>query len=177
MSRRDPRLWFPLALAAAGSAVVIGLLLLPKLGGGRPTDPPPSGPPDLHAAAAGGGWVGVRPDLSPQMKCQELAGLLHVRAPGLRVVFGDAPGRACCVLDGEAAPPTAPPTEEYADCWRGAALCVADDPAAHDGAHSCRAGDFYLFGDLELMERVRPAAERLHFGPWRGAGEPAAPPP
>jgi hypothetical protein len=42
---RDPRLWFPLALAAAGSFVIIGLLL-PKLVKGRPTEPDPNPPPD-----------------------------------------------------------------------------------------------------------------------------------
>jgi hypothetical protein len=57
-------------------------------------------------------------------------------------------------------------------------LCVADPPAhALDRDHGCHAGDFYLFGDVEQMEKVRPLAQQIHFGPWRGVGGPATPHP
>ena len=105
-------------------------------------------------------------------KCQTLAAWLHANDPDLRVVR--APGAASCyVIDGDVDPATLDellPLEEYADCWRGAVQCVADAPPSYgDGPHACRAGDFWLFGDVQLMERVRPAAERLHFGPYRGS--------
>ena len=49
--------------------------------------------------------------------------------------------------------------------------CVADAPPSYgDGPHACRAGDFYLFGDVRLLERVTPAAGMIHFGPYRGTG-------
>jgi hypothetical protein len=77
---------------------------------------------------------------------------------------------------GRPEPPAVPPSEEFADCWRGAVECVADPPPSWgDGLHACRAGDFRLFGDAELMERVRLAAESIHFGPYRGTGEPTPP--
>jgi hypothetical protein len=70
------------------------------------------------------------------------------------------------------------PEEEYADCWGGILLCQADPPPrALDGDHGCHAGDFVLFGDVELMEKVKPVAQQVHFGPWRGVGGPAQPPP
>ena len=62
-----------------------------------------------------------------------------------------------------------PPSEDHPDNWRGAVQCVADAPPTYgDGPHACRGGDFWLLGDLELMERVRPAAEIIHFGPYQG---------
>ena len=61
------------------------------------------------------------------------------------------------------------PSVIVAECWRGLLLCVADPPAhPPDGDHGCHAGDFYLFGDVELLTKVRPAAEAVHFGPYRG---------
>ena len=46
---------------------------------------------------------------------------------------------------------------------------MADAPPTYgDGPHACRAGDFRLFGDPELLERVKPAAESMHFGPHLG---------
>ena len=61
------------------------------------------------------------------------------------------------------------PEEECADCWRGMLLCVADPPEhAPGGDHGCHAGDFYLFGDVRLLERVRPAAEAVPFGRYLG---------
>ena len=118
------------------------------------------------------------PGRPPWTKCDELAGLLREQAPGLRVVHPDG-SAYCYVIDAdvdEAVPDAlAPATEEYADCWRGVVLCGADWAALHPdeaarglGPHECLAGDFYLFGDVQLLERVRPAAEAVHFGPHRG---------
>ena len=70
------------------------------------------------------------------------------------------------------------PLEDFADNWRGCVQCVADAPPTYgDGPDASRAGDIWLFGDVELMERVKPAAEKIHFGPYRGMGGPETPPP
>ena len=62
-----------------------------------------------------------------------------------------------------------PGTEKSADCLRGVVLCEADPPPGlPTGPHSCIAGDFRLFGDAELMEKVKPLAEQVHFGLYRG---------
>jgi hypothetical protein len=67
-----------------------------------------------------------------------------------------------------------PPSEEFADDWRGVVLCEPDQPGLPDGPHAERAGDFYLFGDVVLIERVKPEAARislaLHPGRRRKGG-------
>ena len=71
-----------------------------------------------------------------------------------------------------------PPSEDYADCWRGAVDCVTDPPASWgDGRTPAGAGDFRLFGAVELMARVGPAAQSIQVGPHRGVGGPVQPPP
>jgi hypothetical protein len=80
---------------------------------------------------------------------------------------------ACYFFDGPA--DLAPvknlrPEDQYADCWCGV-LLRQPDPAPHDaldGDHGCHAGDFCLFGDVELLERVRRHVAMIHFGPYRG---------
>jgi hypothetical protein len=113
-----------------------------------------------------------RSDPPPWMKCLYLEAAL-MDAPGLRVVHPD-PSGVCYVFDGPAdlaALDGLRPEEEYADCWRGVLLCVADPPEhAPGGDHGCHAGDFYLFGDVGLLERVRRTAEMVDFGPYRGTG-------
>ena len=114
------------------------------------------------------------------MKAMYFESALAHDAPGLTLAHPD-PSGVCYVFDG---PPDMArlndlrPQEEYADCWRGLLLCVAD-PLAHprDGDHGCRAGDFYLFGDAELMAKVKPVAGHVNFVPYRGVGGPALPPP
>lgn len=44
------------------------------------------------------------------------------------------------------------------------------------GPHGYCTGDFYRFGDVELLAKAGPAAEQIHFGPWRGVGAPAQAP-
>jgi hypothetical protein len=44
---------------------------------------------------------------------------------------------------------------------------AAPPPNYGDGPHACRAGEFRLFGDLELIERIRPTAEQTNFAPYR----------
>jgi hypothetical protein len=47
---------------------------------------------------------------------------------------------------------------------------LADAPPNYgDGPHACRAGDFWLFGDPELMERVKAAAEQINIEAYRGS--------
>ena len=70
------------------------------------------------------------PDRPPRTKCDELAGLLHEQAPGLRVVHPDR-SAFCYVIDADVDPATLGellPLEDYGDCWRGAVQCVADAP-------------------------------------------------
>jgi hypothetical protein len=56
--------------------------------------------------------------------------------------------------------------------------CVAEPaPSWGDGPHAWRAGDFRLCRDIQLMEKVKPVAEMVHFGPHRGVDWPKAPPP
>jgi hypothetical protein len=89
-------------------------------------------------------------------------------------------GDACCVFDPAVATvlPDVPPVEDYADCWRGAVLCLADPlPGLGIGPHACHAGDFWLFGDAELLGKLKPVADQAHFGPYRGVGGPNMPTP
>ena len=170
MSRRDPRLWFPLAFLAAGSLLTVAALQLPKLGRPRPTEPESAASPDA---------VTNRPDVPPWMKVLYLTSAL--RGSGLTLAHPDKTSGVCFVFDGPADLSRLDnlyPAEDYADCWRGMLLCMAE-PATHtaDGDHGCRAGDFYLFGDVQLLARVRQAAEQVHFGPYRGVGRPKTPRP
>ena len=158
MRKPDPRIWFPVALCVGFLLIIlatVGPLAVGKL---RPTE--------LHPAAASNANA---PDPRPWMKCETLAGLLRDQAPGLRFVHGPPYGRLCYVCEGDAEPPDVVSEEEYADCWRGVVLCVADPLDTPEGPHYVRRGDFLLFGDLELIERVRPAAEQIRFGPYRGS--------
>lgn len=114
------------------------------------------------------------------MKCQELAGQLREDAPGVVTAYADPKSGTCYVFTGR--PDMARlnglhPQEDYADCWGGMLLCVGGaPPLARDGDHACHAGDFYQFGDVELLARVRPVTEGIHFGHWRGVGGPAQAP-
>jgi hypothetical protein len=111
-----------------------------------------------------------RPDQLPWMKCHYLEPAL-MDARGLRVVHPDG-SAYCYVIDADVDPANLtdlPPSEGYADCWRGLLLCEADPPAhPPDGDRGCRTGDFHPFRDVELLDKVRPAAEMVHFGPHRG---------
>ena len=116
-------------------------------------------------------FVKPRPQAPQWAKCQTLAAWLHANDPDLRVVH--PPGAAFCyAFDADVDPATLGellPLEDYADCWRGAVQCVADAPPTYGvGPHACRAGDFWLFGDVELLARVRPAAEKIHIVAYRG---------
>jgi hypothetical protein len=121
-----------------------------------------------------------RPSVPQWAKCATLAAWLHAHDPDLRVVH--PPGAAFCyVIEADVDPATLDellPSEDYADCWRGAVECVADAPPAYGvGPHACGAGDCWLFGDVELLDKVRPVAEQVHFGPYRGIGGPKTPRP
>jgi hypothetical protein len=165
--KRDPRLWFPLALAAAVSLLIIVLLFLHKLA----QHAPPAADVDV-------------PDVPPWLKASNKASYLesdlHADAPELRTARPPH-AKFCVVLgrDGDLNLVKCLPWEEdYADCWRGALLCEADPPTAEaDGPHACRVGDFRLFGDLEVMERVKPIAAKTRDGPWPDVGGLAEPPP
>jgi hypothetical protein len=174
---RDARLWFALAFMAAGSLLTLAVLLPPKLARPRPTEPETHAQDALRQLPVDGTPMGDgQADLPPWMKCETLAGLLRDQAPVLRVVRPDPSAGVCYICDGDAEPPAAPPSEEFADCWRGAVECVADPPPSRgDGPHACRGGDFRLFGDVELTEKVKPVAELVHYGPYRGVGGPATP--
>jgi hypothetical protein len=112
-----------------------------------------------------------RPDVPPWMKVNYLESDIHADCPGLYVVRPDPAATACYVLDDVASPAALDsirPAEDDAEHQRGVVLCVADAPDGEDSPHACRAGDFRLFGDLTLIDRVRPAAEMIQFGPYRG---------
>jgi hypothetical protein len=162
------------------------VLVLPKLAKPRPTEPEaqadaplaPAGFKGRHYATPFDHPPGDLPDLPPWMKCETLAGLLAQQTPGLRVVHPDPSAGVGCVCEGDAEPPGVPATEEYADCRRGVVRCEADPPAdVASGPHGGRAGDFYQFGDMMLVERLLPTVGQVRFGPWRGVGGPATPPP
>ena len=179
---RDARPPHLLAFLAVGLAVALALVGVDRwLVRPRPTeqahpDPAQAGevsPPDDAAN---------QPDPPPWMKVSYLEKALAYGAPDLTMVQPDPRSPVCFVFGGSADPTTVdgllPPSEDYADCWRGAVECVADPPASWgNGPHAWRAGDVRLFGDLELMERVKPAAEKIHFGPYRGTGQPTPPSP
>ena len=154
MKARKLRPWLPLVVA---SSIVAALAVAHKL---RPHAAPPAAP----------GAEASRPTLPPSMKVGYLESSLHAVAPDLRVVR-PASSAFCFVVTPDVDPATLgalPPSEEYADCWRGVVLCEPDQPALEDGPHALRAGDFRLFGDVDLLWKVRPAAEPVHFGPYRG---------
>ena len=150
MMARKLRPWLPLV---AASSVVVAFAVAHRV---RPHATPPASPdPNTN-----------RPNVPPSMKVSYLETSLHAAAPDLRVVRS----AFCFVVTPDVDPATLgslPPTEEYADCWRGVVLCEPDQPALEDGPHALRVGDFRLFGDVELLQKVRPAAETVHFGPYR----------
>jgi hypothetical protein len=47
-----------------------------------------------------------------------------------------------------------------------------EPPSSGNSPQACRAVDFRLFGDVQLLEEVRPVAEQVLSGPYRGVGGP-----
>jgi hypothetical protein len=168
-----------LAFLGVGLAVTLALVGIDRwFVRPRPTELQPASAPALiqvegqHAPAPIDDPPPNRAGVPQWAKCATLAAWLHANDPDLRIVRPTG-AAFCYVIDADVDPAMLDellPLEDYADCWRGAVQCVADAPPSYgDGPHACRAGDFWLFGDLELMERVRPAAEKIHVVAYRGS--------
>jgi hypothetical protein len=165
----------PLLALLSGGSFLLLLVTAGLLAGGRgrPTDLRPCEPVLCPTSPA------AHPGMAPRMNLAYLAIALHGDAPDLRVARPQA-AVFCYVATPDVDPANLDglsPTEEYADCWRGVVLCEPDQPTLEEGPHACRAAAFYLFGDLQLMERVKASAERIQFGPFSGVGGPVEPPP